>query len=101
MELKLGREPHIQLKCFSEKQVSDMGMGCEQTLTFYGDYRTLMDDHTVYEETNKYLITNGMSRWSINDVSRPIPLKKDELDEDKTDGKNTHKIEVRVMDPGI
>lgn len=92
-----NENPRVRIAVIGDPQPSDMGVGITKALTFYGSYNDLLDDHLLERETQAFLITNGMSRWSINRIGRPRALS----GEDRKHESETHQADVIVMDPGI
>ena len=98
------KKSNLRLAIVSDPKVPDSGLGSAKDLTWYGDYNSVCDEHEVLSRTMNWLITNGLSRWSISNTGRVSPIGADDyekLSEDDKNNKVTHQITLTVVDPGI
>lgn len=94
---KTAETTRVRIAVVGDPNPSDMGVGITKAITFYGSFDDLMDTHLLERETQEFLVTNGMSRWSINRVGRPTAL----AEAKRENAEETHQADVIVMDPGI
>lgn len=96
------KAPDIRMAIMGPAERSPMGMGVSQTLTFYGTYEALNNEHLLLTEVQDWLAANGRSRWSVNHVGGVKPLNADEMgDKDTNKDGAAYKTDVRILDTGL